>query len=97
MNNYASKMRKNGAYSLSVALRMMLVAPMVKRVPSSMIRRSFGESSTLSTNVPVLLLLSLRVYRSPPCLSLETVIVQWFRSTLGSTVSKVQLAGFPFW
>lgn len=44
-----------------VTRRIILVAPMVKRVPSSILRRSRGCSSTLSTKVPVLLLLSLRV------------------------------------
>ena len=56
--------------------RMMLVAPRVKRVPSSITRRSRGLSSTLSTKVPVLLLLSFRVYLRFPRLSRLTVIVQ---------------------
>ena len=41
--------------------KMILVAPIVKRVPSSIIRRSRPLISMLSTNVPVLLLLSLSV------------------------------------
>ena len=45
----------------SAALRMMLVAPRVKSVPSSMMRFSRGFSSTSATKVPVLLLLSLSV------------------------------------
>ena len=65
-------------YSSSAVRRMMLVAPRVKRVPFSMRRRSFGESSTLSTKVPVLLLLSFRVYFRLPRLSRLTVMVQWF-------------------
>ena len=56
--------------------RMILVAPRVKRVPSSITRRSRGLSSTLSTKVPVLLLLSFRVYLRFPRLSRLTVIVQ---------------------
>lgn len=43
---------------LSAPRKMMLVAPIVNKHPSSMTRRSRGESSTLSTKVPVLLLLS---------------------------------------
>ena len=39
----------------SAPLRIMLVAPMVKRVPSSMTRRSRSPSISLCTNVPVLL------------------------------------------
>ena len=63
-------------YSSPDVRRMMLVAPRVKRVPSSMMRRSLGLSSTLSTKVPVLLLLSFRVYFKAPRLSRLTVMVQ---------------------
>ena len=63
-------------YSSPDVRRMMLVAPRVKRVPSSMMRRSLGLSSKLSTKVPVLLLLSFRVYFNAPRLSRLTVMVQ---------------------
>ena len=68
MNNYSSL--------LSAERKIMLVAPIVKSVPSAMILRSFGVSSTLSTKVPVLLLLSFKVYFKVPCLFLPTMIVQ---------------------
>ena len=52
-------LRENGVditnivYSSSVALRMIDVAPMVNKVPSSITLRSLSPRISLSTNVPV--------------------------------------------
>lgn len=50
---YYLNMTTNRYSLLSAVRRMMEVAPMVNKVPSSMTRRSLSPRISLSTNVPV--------------------------------------------